>query len=391
MMDTSTHNALDHFVAPMQNKQRIMWVDVGKVIAISLVFYGHGIERFISKGFVFGTLEGRIICSFTIPFFLFLSGYVYRHRVTGFKDFLLQRFNRLLVPLFFFNLLSLAILLCINASGLHFPIREAPGSIPLRLASLFILGLPVFNGPTWFLTLSFTIQMLYFFVARFTTTITGLLVSIIGFSIVGSLIIPLFQYPSFLINVLKLAWYIPTALTGIAFFQLGILARRLSFERYLDHPIKVWIGLFVALNLLLSTFNLNTSAYSGHFKVIYMNYLNMGNYFFFYLTALAGTAGAMCLSMLIKSGRLMQFYGNSTLVLLGINGIFCHYINPSIVQYYMNHGLELNRFQFNVIFIGIALIQLAVSYPLIRPIDRVLNYLANSVSSIGFRLRKMEA
>ena len=390
-METSIPNAFDNSAMPIRNNQRIIWVDMGKVIAISLVFYGHGIERFISKGFVYGISEGRIICSFTIPFFLFLSGYVYRHRETGLRDFLLQRFNRLLIPLFFFNLLSLAILLSIHASGLNIPIREAPGSIPIRLASLFILGLPVFNGPTWFLTLSFTIQMLYFIVARFTTTITGLLVSIMGFSIVGSLIIPLFQYPSFLINVLKLAWYIPTALTGIAFFQLGILARRLSFERFFDHPIKVWIGLFVALILLLSTFNLNSAAYSGHFQVIYMNYLNMGNYFLFNLTALAGTLCAICLSMLIKSGRFMQFYGNSTLLLLGINGIFCHYINPSIVQYYMNYGLELNRFQFNVIFIGIALIQLAVSYPLIKPIDRVLNYLANSVSSIGFRLRSMEA
>jgi len=374
-----------------QHIQRISWVDVGKALAIIIIFFYHGIERLINQGFPCGTIEGRFLASFTIPFFFFLSGYVYRERKVGFKDFLLQRFNRLIVPLFFFNLLSLLILLAIRAWGIYLPVMELPGSISMKLAGLFLLGLPAFNGPTWFLTCLFSVQVLCFLVVRCTQSNHGLLTSIVGFSVLGFLIVPFLDHQYFFLKAVKYAWYIPTALTAIVFFQIGILSRRISFVRFFNSSGKVWMGLCLSMGIVVLTFNLNTSAYTGYWKMTYINHLNMGNYVFFYVTALSGILGMICLTLLIRLGKVMQFYGNNTLVLLGIDGFFYHYVNPSIGDYCLNHGQTIPWFFFLVVFIGIAIIQLAACYPLIRPIDKILKYITQSVSAVVFRLRKMNS
>ena len=81
------------------NKQRENWVDIVKGIGIILVVMGHAGCPVLPHG---------IIYSFHMPLFFFLSGlFINRQCEKDFCTYVKKNFRSLLLPYFYFNILSI--------------------------------------------------------------------------------------------------------------------------------------------------------------------------------------------------------------------------------------------------------------------------------------------
>lgn len=82
------------------DKTRETWVDIAKGIGIILVIMGHANCPNLPHG---------IIYSFHMPLFFFLSGlFISRQCENNFRIYLKKNFKSLLLPYFYFNIISIA-------------------------------------------------------------------------------------------------------------------------------------------------------------------------------------------------------------------------------------------------------------------------------------------
>ncbi len=368
----------------MKQNTRIEWADAGKCIAMVFVYYGHTCIQF-SDHFPSLMIHGRFLTPMIIPFFFFLSGFILKDQFPIFKIFFLKKFSTLVIPLYFFNIFSLFLLLLMRLFHQGDLVLQFPGSILFKTASLFIAGAPVFNGVCWFLTCLFTVEIIYFFIAPVMKNYRRLMVSILLFSIAGYLMVPFLKNPALPINVAKFVgffWYVPTALTAIVFFQIGILLRRTSIMEKFDTNRKIWFGFLLSAIFHLLAFNLNYMIFETCHSGQYIDRLRFGNYFLFYLASFSGISLAIFLSMLLKSNKIIKIYGKNTLALLGLNGIFVHFIfkwsSNNIIEHYT--GSEL---LFILVLIPcMTFVELALCFPFFGIINRCLAVLIQTFSRI---------
>ena len=96
-------------------KERNIYLDVLKAVNIVLVVLGHWIQYGSGTQFVSGTFFGNpvfmFIYSFHMPLFMLISGYLfaYSFKNKDWKEILLIKFKQLIVPLFFWSIISLFI------------------------------------------------------------------------------------------------------------------------------------------------------------------------------------------------------------------------------------------------------------------------------------------
>lgn len=84
------------------DKKRIPWIDWSKVIAIYFVILGH----FVAKSYTTNIIFVHWIYSFHMPFFFFISGYLFRIKEERFVDLLKRVFHSLILPYIGLNLIS---------------------------------------------------------------------------------------------------------------------------------------------------------------------------------------------------------------------------------------------------------------------------------------------
>ena len=84
------------------DKKRIPWIDWSKVIAIYFVVLGH----FVTKSNTTNIIFVHWIYSFHMPFFFFISGYLFRIKEKRFVDLLKRVFHSLIIPYIGLNLLA---------------------------------------------------------------------------------------------------------------------------------------------------------------------------------------------------------------------------------------------------------------------------------------------
>ena len=76
---------------------RILWIDIAKVICIILVVIGHYMPHVSPDWYRF---LNRVIYTFHMPLFMFASGFVYiaTKRETAYGNFLWKKVKRLMIP-----------------------------------------------------------------------------------------------------------------------------------------------------------------------------------------------------------------------------------------------------------------------------------------------------
>ena len=136
--------------------KRIQYIDLARGFCITLVVLFH---IFQSIHFHYGLVYWKTLPVFLLPLFFFLSGLFFKE-YEGFLGFFLRKVNKLLIPFFFFYIVtSFALPNILNLLG--YTVSD--------LQMLGISGLWAFlnedfpNGPLWFLLVLFLINI-YFYV-----------------------------------------------------------------------------------------------------------------------------------------------------------------------------------------------------------------------------------
>lgn len=128
----------------MEKEKRITYVDIAKGFGMLLVVIGHSNPPEIMY---------RYIALFHMPFFFFISGFLYSEKATV-KDFVKRKFLHLYIPLVFWNLLFF---LC-KSIMLKYRLRQIAIGI---LKIILTIGRDDLLGATWFLGALFVISVLY--------------------------------------------------------------------------------------------------------------------------------------------------------------------------------------------------------------------------------------
>lgn len=375
---------------------RIPWIDTAKALAIIFVFYYHAIDPLIYKGFPHGLQEGRFLASFTLPLFFFLSGLVERERQSDFRTYFLQQVSTLLIPVLFFNIVSFGLLVVTRLVYTGPLVLEAKMTLLERFVLLFGAGIPVFNAPTWFLTCLFSVKIMNRLLRPYTRTTGSIAVSMVIFSIVGYLIAPVFERQEMVVKLMRYFWFFPSALTALVFFQAGMLMNHARMPKWIvAHKGIAIMGFLLFSVIVYQTYNLNQGVYSGYWKAFYLNQMNFGNYFLFYLTSCSGILMMVCLSAILPSYAIIVFCGKNTLALLGFNGVFLHFINHTLAQGIMNHLNGINHAMFILISAALAIAQVMLCLPFIGKVNKFLRGLSSlamkqvsretSQSGVGFK------
>lgn len=133
------------------DKTRETWVDIAKGIGIILVIMGHANCPNLPHG---------IIYSFHMPLFFFLSGlFISRQCENNFRIYLKKNFKSLLLPYFYFNIISIAFYYTMS---IMFHKELLIGNVQDNLIGIFVgmrFGSP-YHHVLWFLPCLFFAKML---------------------------------------------------------------------------------------------------------------------------------------------------------------------------------------------------------------------------------------
>ena len=272
----------------MTLNQRINWIDWAKVFAIYLVALGHLLSKTGSEGYIF-----NLIYSFHMPFFFFISGYLFRIKENGFVDFLKSSFRSLLVPYILLNLIGNAFLIPTWVLARHWPIDQL-----FYFITADGRGEP---GPTWFLVCLFQVRLLSYFIVR-KTPVWRLLVVL--FCILIAYLFPFHLY-----------WRIDTVFMVIPFYIAGYeLKNKLSF---FSSKILFFILLLIVLSLTM------IMGYANVYLRLFGNYPLL-----YYPYAFAGIFMLISLSFMFDkyNFKFITILSIGTIVIMGLHGIVFLYV-----------------------------------------------------------------
>ncbi|MGD9504616.1 MAG: acyltransferase family protein [Syntrophobacteraceae bacterium] len=327
--------------------ERVWWIDCSKAYGIILVFYGHLIEQIWSiTGYVAALHHYKFIYAFHMPLFFILSGYIGKQlHNTQFWQFLMTKVKKRLLPVLFLNGIALPFWLA------KYVITY--GSIDFRDLTIKILGsirgLPQFNWMTWFLVCLFAVEIIDYFYYRFIKSNMRLLIVPIIY-IIGW-IMTHYKLLIFKVNILGATgtiganfFFLSEAIISYPFYYLGIILKNSNLINKLDNRTYMLTGFILFLLLSTFTYDINTS-FNGGSKVVVMASLDHGNIFLFPITAIFGSFILIIMSRLTPPNAVLRYIGQNTLWLLGINGIFYHFLNETICttmsQYLSNDSITI--------------------------------------------------
>jgi acyltransferase len=317
--------------------QRILVIDIARFYAIALVFYGHFIEELMLLKNPAAAGLYKFIYSFHMVLFIVLAGYVAKENDApwGVGRFIKQRFFSRLLPYIFFTLLMMIPPIFFKGKFFGLVLPSVAGYTKGVINTVF--GLPSFCIPSWFLLLIIGVELVHYGAFRFLqNSNTKIIIAAVVFYVVGYL----FNLEMDLFNPLKgriVGWnyfFLHEAITLYPFYLMGIYLRRkhILVERI---SIKVLIPAAVFTFLIvLFTYRLNKGPFNFPlYQDVVILFSSHGNMLLFPLTAISGSALVLMVAAMTSSQKTIVWLGQNTLVLMCLNGIFYHYINPPTARW----------------------------------------------------------
>ena len=348
-------------------KGRIGVIDVARFYAMALVFYGHFIERFMLLKNPAGFFQYKFIYSFHMMFFFVLAGYVTRESDIdlGLGKYLKHRFISRLLPFMFFTGIFMILPVFFSGEFFRLQLPSFQGYMVGLLNTAF--GMPMFCIPSWFVLMMLGVELVHYVAFRFLKSDVKILIGIFVFYIVGYwLNLKLDIY-----NPLKgrvVGWnylFIHEAITMYSFYLIGIYLKRKKF--LMDKvSLKILIpGVIITFLIVFFTYDLNKGPFNFHvYNAVVILFASHGNFFWFFISAVAGSFMILFLAKLTPQQKTISWLGQNTLILMCLNGIFYHYINPRVAKWVLD---TIPGTGFNVFWVGcvMTIASLAVCIPLI--------------------------
>lgn len=306
-----------------------------------LVFYGHFIEEFMLLKNSVGASQYKFIYSFHMVLFIVLSGYISKERKDewGIKKFLTHSFFSRLLPYIFFTFFMMIPPFFFNGKfyGLILPSFEGYAKGLLLTA----FGLSSFCVPSWFLLLIIGVEVVHYATFRFLkNSNTKLLIAVLSFYVVGYFL----NLKLDIFNPLKgriVGWnyfFIHEAITMYAFYLIGIYLRR---KQFLKDTVSIKITLpaaIVLFSIVFFTYKLNNGPFNFNvYNYVVILFASHGHMLLFPLTAIAGCSLIIFLARMTPEYKIITWLGQNTLILMCLNGIFYHYINPGLAKWILEN------------------------------------------------------
>lgn len=333
-------------ISQQQVKPRLHWLDYAKIIGIFLVVLGH-------SGIPLGAVN--FIYSFHMPLFFFLSGYLFdSSKYTSLRVFASQRFKQLLIPYFYFNIITYLFWVFI---GRKFG-NDAAIDISVFTPLIGILyGTDTGNylvhcGSLWFLACLYVVEIIYYLMAKAKSA-----------KVVLYVLLFCIAYINYKLKHVMWPFSFDVALIALIFYGLA---------NELNPVIQNLLQLKVSFKLILTTASLAAMILlipvNGRADMSSNTYQN---YFLFLGIALIGILFTCLLSNLLADtiGRnaFVEYFAKNTIVILAFHSVAGTLIK-GISHFVFKQPVEL--FQ-NVLFINV-LFSIATFICLI-PVIHVLN------------------
>jgi acyltransferase len=298
--------------------RRLDWLDALRGLAIIFVVLGHTLNTPASLT--------TYVYTFHVPLFFFISGYLFNlARNNSFRGFLFKRFQRLIIPLFFFEFLAYIL----EDVAFRSPFKRPENVIYELFNGITNKEFAILNAPVWFLFTLFLVEIVYYLPVKWIRD-KRILIGVMA-------LVPLVEstYPHY--YTAYLPWYVSTALYGLLFYCAGNLFR--DFE-----------GVFFKQNYLVFTLLFFTNFFYARNKVTFLD-LKLGNYFIYYLSAFSAVLAYFYLFRKSYekgfSSRPLEYFGKNTLIILGIHHIVFSIVDSNfynIISVYGSTGFILAYF-----------------------------------------------
>jgi len=145
-----------------------------------------------------------------------------------------------------------------------------------------------------------------------------------------------------IVNPLKgrvIGWnylFIHEAITMYGFYLLGVYLRRKTFlmEKV---SLKILVpSVIITFLIVLFTYNLNNGLFPFHvYNAVVIIFASHGHFFWFPFTAVVGSLFIFLLAKITPNQKTIVWMGQNTLILMCLNGIFYHYINPRVAKWFL--------------------------------------------------------
>ena len=347
---------------------RILVIDIARFYAIALVFYGHFIEELMLLKNPAAASQYKFIYSFHMVLFIVLAGYVAKESDVewGVGKFLKHRFFTRFLPFIFFTLLMMVPTIFFDGKFFGLVLPSVEGYTKGLVSTVF--GLPSFCIPSWFLLLIIGVELVHYGAFRFLKKSNlKILIAAVVFYVVGYLL----NLKLDIFNPLKgriVGWnylFIHEAITLYSFYLMGIYLRR---KRILVDQVSTKVllpGAVVAFLIVLFTCQLNKGPFNFHvYNYVVILFSSHGHMLLFPLTAIVGCALILLIAGMTRSQKTIVWLGQNTFILMCLNGIFYHYINPPTANWML---ANLPNSALSILGVGcvITVASLAICIPLI--------------------------
>ena len=300
-----------------------------------LVIYGHLLYN--------GTwrIVNRAIYSFHMPMYFILAGYVLKPRHAGLILYIKRKFVNLIIPGFFFIIITLPIYAWMQIGNDNFSFFES-------IKMLFFVGGRIpYNDPVWFLFVMF--QVVFLFELLGLLRCNGFVRGIVAltFFTIGYLVY---------IFCIKLPFGLDKMLVCMGFYITGSLLKEIpEFDVRLLKRWELPLGLSVIWLLSGVVGNEKVSLYS----------FALGKYWLFIISGITGSLIWFKLSYVVRKVSIFSTWGQNTVLVLGT-----HYVGVTVVKKILSILGISNTIYFDIIAIVISLIALVLYIPICKVVNR---------------------
>ncbi len=227
---------------------RIAWIDYGKAIAIYLVVLAHTAIYKPAEAFIY---------TFHMPFFFFMSGYLFSfEKYPSYLQFAKRRFKQLIIPYVIFNVITYLLWLFVLRKVGDDAGETVSVFSPLLAALVVNAKAMVHDIPLWFLAALFLVENLYY-----------LLYKNEKYNIIVTLTLFLLAFLN-TYNKTRLPFCIDIALVALLFYHFGSVLRKYGDKIFKPYLFVLSAIITVAVFFLNGKVAMHTDSYNNIFLFV---------------------------------------------------------------------------------------------------------------------------
>lgn len=343
---------------------RLDAIDAARAVGLLLVYYGHFVEQIMYLKNPAAASQYKWIYSFHMILFFILSGWIRGAKQSSAPSsvFIKSTLASRIVPYFFFSLLLAVMSLLLPGWFPIVDLSSAKGYVQAAVSTG--LGFPLFNIPMWFVACLVSVECVHHFLRWFLDSTTKILLTALVCYIAGYAL----NEEYFFFGQNLSFWLLHEVPVVYAFYLVGFLLGRSPVLNFMTPGRSVALFL-AALAIVHLTYDLNQGPFR-YLQAVIILLSGHGHFIWFPVTALAGSAMVLALGRALQGVPWLTFFGRNALILLGLNGVFYHFVNAPLAAWCV---ANLPGDGWTVFFVS-ALVAM-VSLCLCLPVILGLNYL----------------